>query len=257
MPSKHTKRAKRPQTTTAKTSPIFLTLSTRLFGVEDTGNALGDNGLILVGASTASGDLGKNIVGSKHTGRPTSPAEVDVRVGHEVVKHIADGSEARLVVGATGLGQQGLAAVAAEPRSELGEACNVGGRGNAGVVCAAVVRVRVLVNVEDEVGLAAVEVGDLVEGGSGAVVDKQRRVCPGKRVNCSLYLVIYGPGNIPVVSGKKNHVLGGSCLADGGNSGLDGGSPGVDVLEVVGLVHDGEGNLGLASILAGELRPKT
>lgn len=151
-----------------------------LFGVEDTSNALGDNSLILVGASAASRNLRKNIVGSEHTSRPASPAKVDIRVGHEVVEDVTDGSKARLVVGTTGLGEHGLAVVAAEPSSELGETGNVGGRGNAGARGTAAVRVGVLVDVEDEVGLAAVKVGDLVQGSSGAVVHKIGCMCPEK-----------------------------------------------------------------------------
>lgn len=155
-------------------NPLAFCLILHLFRVEDTSNALGNNSLVLVGSSTASRNLRKNIVGSEHTSRPTSPAKVDVRVGHEVVENIADGSKARLVVRATGLGEHGLATVAAEPVGELGETGNVGAGGNAGGGGTAAVGVGVLVDVEDEVGLAAVKVGDLVQGGGRSVVLKRR-----------------------------------------------------------------------------------
>ena len=177
-----------------------------LFAVEYTSNALADNRLILVGSSTAGRDLGKNVVGSEHTSRPASPAKVNVRVGHQVVEDVADGSQAGLVVGAAGLGEDGLTAVGAEPRGELGEAGDVGGGGNASRVGAAVVRVRVLVDVENEVGLAAVEVGDLVEGSSRAIVDKVSSVSLGfvsmERDSLRWYVRVLKPDNL-------DHVFGG------------------------------------------------
>lgn len=74
---------------------------------------------------------------------------------------------------------------------------------------AGAVGVEVLVDVEDEVVGGAVEVGDLVEGGGGAVVDE-------------------GAGVGPLVAGEEELVLGGAGLADGGDGGLDGRGPGVD-----------------------------
>jgi hypothetical protein len=202
-------------------SPLYSSYSlskerrTHLLGVEDTSNTLANNSLILVGTSTASRNLGKNVIGSEHTSRPAGPAEVDVRVGHEVVEDVADGGEAGLVVGATGLGEDGLAAVGAEPAGELGEAGDVVRGGDAGGVGAWVVCwwgvwlagflgddvvqttveepaggswavwsvplrlrtwVRVLVDVEDKVGLASVEVGDLIQGSGRAVIDEHTSV---------------------------------------------------------------------------------
>lgn len=103
-----------------------------LFAVEDTSNTLANNSLILVGSSTASWDLRKNVVCGKHTSRPASPAKVNVRVGHQVVENIANGSQARRIVGATGLGEDGLTAVGAQPRGELGETGNVAAGGDTG-----------------------------------------------------------------------------------------------------------------------------
>lgn len=59
----------------------------------------------------------------------------------------------------------------------------------------------------------------------------------------------------PVVTGQQNQVLSGTGLADGGDSSLDGSGPGVDVLKIMGLVHDAESNLRLGSILSSQLRP--
>jgi hypothetical protein len=154
----------------------YLLKSNRLLGVEDTSNTLANNSLILVGSSATSGNFGKNVIGSEHTSRPTGPAKVDVRVGHEVVEDVADGGQARLVVGTTGLGEDGLATVGAEPASELGETGNVVRGGDTGRVGARVVGIGVLVNIEDKVGLASVKVGDLVQGSGRTVIDEVRSV---------------------------------------------------------------------------------
>jgi hypothetical protein len=179
VPKKQSKRSKPqtyekpPQVTPFNNYQLSYPLkSNRLLGVEDTSNTLANNSLILVGTSTASGNLGKNVIGSKHTSRPAGPAKVDVRVGHEVVEDVADGGQARLVVGTTGLGEDGLATVGAEPAGKLGEAGNVVRGGDTGRVGSRVVRVRVLVNVEDEVGLAAVKVGDLVQSSGRTIIDE-------------------------------------------------------------------------------------
>lgn len=102
--------------------------------IKNTSNALANDSLILVGSSAASGNLRKNVVSGEHTSRPAGPAKVNVRVGHQVVEDIADGSQARRIVGATGLGEDGLTTVRAQPRGELGEASDVGGGGDAGGV---------------------------------------------------------------------------------------------------------------------------
>ena len=74
---------------------------------------------------------------------------------------------------------------------------------------AGAVGVKVLVDVEDQVVGAAVEVGDLGEGGGGAVVDE-------------------GAGVGPLVAGEEELVGGGAGLADGGDGSLDRLGPGVD-----------------------------
>jgi hypothetical protein len=69
---------------------------------------------------------------------------------------------ARVAGSTAGLGQNRLALVRAQPVAERGESVDVVRR--AGGVGSAVVRVEVLVYVEDEVCGAAVEVGDFDEG---------------------------------------------------------------------------------------------
>ena len=77
------------------------------------------------------------------------------------------------------------------------------------------VGVEVLVHIEDEVGGAAVKVGDLRELITGAVGDESAGVGP-------------------LVARKENLVLGGTSLADGGHCGLNGGTPALDVHVVLG-----------------------
>lgn len=92
-------------------------------------------------------------------------------------------------------------------------------------------------DVVDEVGEGAVNVGDRGKGGGRAVGDG-------------------GRGVGPVVSGEEDDVGCGTGLADRGDGGLDGGGPGGDVGDVVGLVHETEGDLWLGSVLGGQLRPE-
>jgi hypothetical protein len=72
---------------------------------------------------------------------------------------------------------------------------------------------------------------------------------------CSKNLAHEKEGTYPVVTGQQNQVLGGTGLADSSDSSLDGGGPGVDVLKIVGLVHETESDLGLRSVLGSKLRP--
>ena len=81
---------------------------------------------------------------------------------------------------------------------------DAGGRGSGAV------GVEVLVDVEDEVGGAAVGVLDGCEGGGGSAGDE-------------------GGGAGVAVSGEEDHLGGGSRAADGGYGCLDGGGPAVDV----------------------------
>jgi hypothetical protein len=223
--------------------------------VELASNALGDNVLVGPLAAAEGGGLGKLVAGVEHTSRPASPAEVDVGVLVHGVELLAESLQAAGLAGATSLGEDGLALVLLEPRAESLEDVNV--VSGAGGVGAGSVGVKVLVHVEDEVGSAAVKVGDLGELIAGAVGDESTGVGP-------------------LVAGKENLVLSGTGLADGGHGGLNGGSPALDVHVVLGemsvrtrgfggkllygktygLVHHTESNLGVALVLGSNLRPK-
>ena len=175
--------------------------------VELASNALGDDLPVGPAAAALDGSLGELVAGVELAGRPAGPAEVDVRVLVEGVELLAQHGQAAGVVGAAGLGEDGLTLVGAEPVAEGGEGGDV--VGGAGGVGAGAVGVEVLVDVEDQVVGGAVEVGDLVEGGGGAVVDE-------------------GAGVGPLVAGEEELVAGGAGLADGGDGSLDGSGPGVD-----------------------------
>jgi hypothetical protein len=181
--------------------------------VELASNALGDNVLVGPLAAAEGRGLSKLVAGVEHTSRPAGPAKVDVGVLVHGIELLAEGLQAAGIAGATGLGEDGLALVLLEPRAESLEDCDV--VGGAGGVGAGSVGVKVLVHIEDEVGGAAVKVGDLRELIAGAVGDE-------------------GAGMGPLVAGKENLVLGGTSLADGGHGGLNGGSPALDVNIVLG-----------------------
>jgi hypothetical protein len=181
--------------------------------VELASNALGDNVLVGPLAAAEGRGLGKLVAGVEHTSRPAGPAKVDVGVLVHGIELLAEGLQAASIAGATGLGEDGLALVLLEPRAESLEDSDV--VGGAGGVGAGSVGVKVLVHVEDEVGGAAVKVGDLGELIAGAVGDE-------------------GAGVGPLVAGKENLVLGGTSLADGGHGGLNGGSPALDVNIMLG-----------------------
>ena len=227
--------------------------------VELASNALGDDLPVSPGATALDGSLGERVAGVELAGSPAGPAEVNVRVLVEGVELLAKHGQAAGVVGTAGLGEDGEALVGAEPVAEGGEGCDVvGGAGGGG---AGAIGVEVLVDVEDEVVGAAVEVGDLVKSGGGAVVDE-------------------GAGVGPLVAGEEELVLGGAGLADGGDGGLDGRGPGVDgdiVLkesrsvrrreyrdaeawsshgDTYRLVHEAKGDLVVALVLGSNLRPK-
>jgi hypothetical protein len=176
--------------------------------VELASNALGDNVLVGPLAAAEGGGLSKLVAGVEHTSRPASPAEVDVGVLVHGIELLAESLQAAGLAGATSLGEDGLALVLLEPRAESLEDVDV--VGGAGGVGAGTIRVKVLVHVEDEVGGAAVKVGDLGKLIAGAVGDESTGVGP-------------------LVAGKENLVLGGTSLADGGNGGLNGGTPALDV----------------------------
>jgi hypothetical protein len=167
--------------------------------VELASNALGDDLPVSPAAAALDGSLSELVAGIELASRPAGPAEVDVRVLVEGIELLAQGGQAAGVVGTTGLGEDGLALVGAEPGAEGVESFDV--IGGAGGVGAGAVGVEVLVDVEDQVVGAAVEVGDLGKSGGGAVVDE-------------------GAGVGPLVAGEEELV--------GGGAGLDGLGPGVD-----------------------------
>jgi len=217
-------------------------------------NALSNKRNISPAVAVLSRYLSQLVAAAEHARAPASPAKVNVRV---VVKHVqllADGLQAaRVGSSATGLGQDSLAVVLTQPVAEAGE--RIGVVGGAGGVGAAVVGVEVFVHVEDQVCCAAVEVGDFDQSSAGAVRDEG--TCRGK-----------------VGTGKENLVASGAGLTDGGDSGLDGGGPCVDVEVVLWcvlaclvlfqasvstyrLVHQTKGYLVVALVLRRNLRPKT
>ena len=127
-----------------------------------------------------------------------------------------------------------MTTVLAELSSKSGETGDVVG-GAAGVGAGSV-RVEVLVEVVDEVGLGTVKVGDGSKGGVRTVRDG------GQSVGV-------------VATWKEDRVGSGASLANGSDSGLNGGGPGADD-KVVWLVHDTKGNLVVVGVLGSELRPE-
>lgn len=133
------------------------------------------------------------------------------------------------------------------PLTHIGDAFSVGAR---------VVRVEILMNVEDEIVDGTIRIGDLAESIGRPVRDK-------------------GLSAGPVVTRHKNQLARSSSLADGRYSSLDRGRPKSDVrtkmcevrlktrgetriyVHVMRLIHKTEDNLGLAGVLGGDLAPKT
>jgi hypothetical protein len=176
--------------------------------VELASNTLSNNLHISPAAAALGRNLRKLVASSEHASRPASPSKVDVRVLVHGIKLLAKRSQAAGLAGTAGLSEDSLALVGLEPGAEGVESIDV--VGGAGGVRAGAVGVEVLVNVEDEVGGAAVEVGDFVKSGARAVGDE-------------------GGSVGPLVTGEEDLVASGAGLADGGHGGLDGGGPLVDV----------------------------
>lgn len=215
----------------AHPSPFRFPRSHLVLLLELASNALRDKRHILAAVR----GLTQGVARVEGTCSPAGPAKVDIRVGVQLSKllaHILETAAVRWP--AASLGQDSLALVRAEPVTKGLEDLDV--VGGAGGVGARVVGVEVLVDVEDEVGGAAVEVGDLHERGAGAVGDE-------------------GTGGSVVVTREQDLVASGAGLADGGHGGLDRGGPLVDV-DVVRLVHDAERNLGVRLVLGGDLAPE-
>lgn len=119
-------------------------------------------------AGRVGGHHGEDVARVERAGRPAGPAEVDVGVGVQVGELLLDVRHAAGVVTTAKLGVDCLPPIAAEPVGKRAEGrrdvvSDAGGGGTA------VVRVGVLVNVEDQVRLRAVGVGDVEEGSAGAV----------------------------------------------------------------------------------------
>ena len=86
-------------------------------------------------------------------------------VGVEVIEHLADVGDARLIRGAAArLGEQGLSFAVLQPGEQTGEDRR---RFHAGCRRPRAIGVEVLVDVKDEIRGAAVRVGDAGEGGGG------------------------------------------------------------------------------------------
>lgn len=85
---------------------------------------------------------------------------------------------------------------------------------------AAVVGVKVLVHIKNEVGGRAVRIGDFLQGGEGAVGDEELS------------------GRV-VVSGEEDDLRGCAGLADRGYGGLDAGGPRLDIGDCVVSVFYG------------------
>jgi hypothetical protein len=201
--------------------------------VELASNALSDDLLVSPAAAALGRHLRKLVRSSEHASRPAGPAKVDVRVLVHGIELLTKHSEAAGIVRATSLGEDGLALVGTEPSTESVEGVDV--VGGASGVSSGSVRVEVLVDIEDQVGGAAIEVLDLGESGARTVGD-----------------VSGGVG--PLVAGKEDLVGSGTGLADGGHGGLDGGSPGVDG-DIVGLVHQAKSDFVVALVLGSDLGP--
>ena len=153
--------------------------------------------------------LGQLIGRVKPARAPTSPPQVHIRVVVQHIQLLAHSFQAaRIVRSTTSLSQDGLTLVRAQPVAQRREGLGVVGRARR--VRARVVRVEVLVHVEDQVRRAAVEVGHFDQRAAGAVGDE-------------------GACRSEVCAWKQNFVAGCAGFADGGDGFLDGCGPGVDV----------------------------
>jgi hypothetical protein len=101
--------------------------------------------------------LGQLVGRVKPARAPPSPPQVHVRVAVQHIQLLAHGFQAaRIIRSTTGLGEDRLALVRAQPVAQRREGLGVVGRARR--VRARVVRVEVLVHVEDQVRRSAVEV---------------------------------------------------------------------------------------------------
>jgi hypothetical protein len=140
-------------------SPTCILFSNHLF-LELASNALGNKRDISPAVTVLGRNLRQLVGARKHACAPASPSEEDIGVVVQYIKLLAHGRQTARVAGsAASLSQDCLALVRAQPVTECGESVDV--VSSAGSVRTAVVRVEVLVYVEDKVCSAAVEVGYL------------------------------------------------------------------------------------------------
>jgi hypothetical protein len=164
---------------------------------------------------------------------PSSVAKVDIAVLVDGSESGADVLLARSSVATTDLRNDSLAAVGAEPGSKRSE--RVGDVvSDALGVCAAVVGVKVAVDVEDELA-----------GGAIRVLDCQK---------CRAAVLDKGSGGSIVSTRKKEVLRGGTGLADSSDGSLNGSSPSSHG-KVMGLVHQSKRDVLLRLVLRGNLRP--
>lgn len=154
------------------------TKSTRL-PLELASNALGNKRHISPAIAVARRRLGQLVARIKPPRAPPSPPQIHVRVIVQHIQLLAHSFQAAGIVRpAARLGQNGLALVLAQPVAQRPEGLGVVGRARR--VRARVVRVEVLVHVEDQVCRAAVQVGHFDQGAARAVGDegsRGREVC--------------------------------------------------------------------------------
>lgn len=175
-------------------------------------NALGHKRNISPRIAILRRHLRQLIASTEHARAPARPTKVDVRVIVQHIQLLTHGLQtARIVRPTARLGQNRLALVLTQPVAERREGVDVVGR--AGRVRAGIVRVEVLVHVEDQVRRAAVEVRHFDQRAAGAVGDER-------------------PGRGEVCAWEEDFVAGRAGLSDCCYGCLDGGRPVVDV-EVV------------------------
>lgn len=104
---------------------------------------------------------------------PTSPSKKDVRIFIQRRQLLTQIRKAALSVAAsTGLRKHGLPTLLLQPLAESNESVHI--VGHAFSVRAAVIRVEVLVNVEDQVVCSPVVIFDILKRGTRAILDEVR-----------------------------------------------------------------------------------
>ena len=171
--------------------------------------------------------------GKRRTGSPTDPTQIHVGVVVQVRQLRTHVLHAAIRVAATGLGDEGLAADLPQPVGLVPEVIRL--VGDALRVAARGILVQILVHLEDKLVLGTVRVADVEQGRAGGGIEAADGVGVGAR--------------------EEDELGGGAGGADGVDGGLEGVGPDADV-EVVGLVHQAEDDVGLAGVGLGELGPE-